>query len=192
MTTTRPGRTARRRALAGTSAIVLLGSLAVGAPASAHAATAVPRASGPSAASCPTGPLPALVAGRPAGFRAGLPAGYWIWHDARGWHLRVTRPGRGRTVFSGVVTATGPMTTARVDDEAQDRIARSRDRRTTVFSFVDHGGVDGLDFTAGCAATVSFRLYVDGRLAPPTRIHLGSTAAAATADPLRITRVRAV
>jgi hypothetical protein len=188
-TTTRP--TTRRRALAGASAVALAGSLAVAAPTSAQAAATAPSTVAPSATACPTGTLPPVVQGAPASFRAGRPAGYWIWHDSRGWHLRVTHPTRTRLVFTGVVTATSPMTTVRVRDEAHDRIVRSADRRTTTFRFTNYGGVDGLDLAAGCATTVTFRLYAAGHLVSPSRIHLGAKAAPATANPVRITRIPA-
>ena len=126
--------------------------------------------------------------GRPASFHAGLARGYWIWHDTTGWHLRATHASTARTVFTGVITATNPMTTVKVRDEAHDRVVRSADRRTTTFRFTNYGGVDGLDLTAGCSATVTFRLYADGALVAPSRIHLGAKATAATANPLRVTR----
>ncbi len=192
--TTRTARTPGRRALAGAGALALAGSLAVAAPASAQVATTAPATApttAPTTTSCPTGTLPAAVQGAPASFRAGRPAGYWVWHDAHGWHLRVTHNTRTRLVFTGVVTATNPMTTVRVRDEAHDRVVRSADRRTTTFRFTNYGGVDGIDVTAACATTVSFRLYAAGHLVSPSRIHLGAKAAAATSNPFGVTRIPA-
>jgi hypothetical protein len=180
----------RRRALAGVSTLLMAGSLAVAAPAAAEAVTVAPSTtSGDGTTGCATGRLPSVVIGRPASFHAGLARGYWIWHDTTGWHLRATHASTARTVFTGVITATNPMTTVKVRDEAHDRVVRSADRRTTTFRFTNYGGVDGLDLTAGCSATVTFRLYADGALVAPSRIHLGARATAATANPLRVTRI---
>jgi hypothetical protein len=184
--------TARRRALVGATTLALAGSLVVLAPSTAGAATATPTGvTGDGTTGCSTGALPAVVTGAPATFRAGLARGYWIWHDRTGWHLRVTHATSTRTVFTGVVTATNPMTTVRVRDERHDTVVRSADRRTTSFRLVNHGGVDGLDFTAGCSSTVTFRLYADGHLVTPSRVHLGAKAVAATSNPLRVTRIPA-
>jgi len=183
-------RPAHRRALVAVGAVALTGALGALVPATADAATLPPTTvSGDGTTGCATGRLPAVVTGAPASFRARLSRGYWIWHDTTGWHLRVTHATSARTVFTGVITATNPMTTVRVRDERRDTVVRSADRRTTTFRLTNYGGVDGLDVTAGCSSTVTFRLLADGHLVTPSRIHLGAKAAAATTNPLRVTRI---
>jgi len=157
-----------RRTTATAAALVVAGSLALAATPSASAATAG------TSTTCSTGSLPSLVQGRPASFAAGLPAGYWIWHDAYGWHLRVTHQGTALRVFSGSITATNPITAVKVRDESRDRVARSADGRTVSFRLTNHGGVDGLDFGTGCSKDVTFSLLSGGVRIDPARIHLGA------------------
>ncbi len=118
-----------------------------------------------------------------------MPAGYWIWHDSAGWHLRVTHTGKTRLDFTGVVRTTNPATSHRVLAESRDRLVRSADRRTTSFRLTNYGGVDGFDLKAGCSATVSFALFAGGRPVAPAAIHLGDDDAHPASSRFSVTRV---
>jgi hypothetical protein len=189
----------RTRALAGASTLALIGSLGLMAPAyaddttpaapTAPTAPSTPVAKGDGTTGCTTGKLPDTVTGKPAAFKAGLSRGYWIWHDTAGWHLRVTHTGGQKTVFSGTVRTSNKATSHKVLTERHDRIVRSADRRTTTFRFTNYGKVDGLDFRAGCSATVAFTLLVDGKAISPDRIHLGKADSHPAAAAFTITRV---
>jgi hypothetical protein len=80
-------------------------------------------------------PLPSYVDGRPAHLHPLAATGDYLWHDANGWHLRVTHPARNRTVFRGVITTSSPITFQRVRDEKRDKVVLSSDKRTLVFRF---------------------------------------------------------
>ena len=56
------------------------------------------------------GHWPTTVQGVPTLWHAGARTGDYIWHDSRGWHLRVTHPGTRLAVFTGRIRAGAPMT----------------------------------------------------------------------------------
>ncbi|MGD9954775.1 MAG: hypothetical protein AB7O74_07795 [Candidatus Nanopelagicales bacterium] len=179
--------TITRRATAALGALALGTSLAVVAAPSAQASTTAPT----STTSCSTGTLPEEITGRPADFKAGLPSGYWIWKDNGGWHLRVTHKPGTKAVYAGTIRTSDPMRVMRVRDEARDKVWRSADRKTTAFRLVNHGGIDGLDFTPRCSARVTFSLTVNGRAIDPKKIHLGAGDAHPEAATFTISRIPA-
>jgi hypothetical protein len=177
--------TIARRTTAVLGALALGTSLAVVATPSAQASTTAPT----STTGCSTGTLPEEITGRPADFKAGLPSGYWIWKDNAGWHLRVTHKPGTKAVYAGTIRTSAPMTVIRVRDEARDKVWRSADRKTTAFKLVNHGGIDGLDFTPRCSERVTFTLTVNGKAIDPQKIHLGDTAAHPEAGTFTISRI---
>lgn len=176
-----------RRTTAVLGALALGTSLAVVATPAAQAATTAQITS----AGCSTGTLPEEITGRPADFTAGLPNGYWIWKDQGGWHLRVTHKPGTKAVYAGTIRTSEPMAVIGVRNEARDTVWRSADRRTTAFTFVNYGGVDGLDFTPRCSERVTFTLTVNGRPIDPQKIHLGDTDAHPAASTFTISRTPA-
>ena len=48
-------------------------------------------------AACDEGRWPAATQGVPVTWKSGGRAGEYLWHDANGWHLRVTHPGSRRS-----------------------------------------------------------------------------------------------
>ena len=111
-----------------------------------------------------------------------------MWHDSNGWHLRVTHATRQRMVFSGVITASAPITFRPVRDEKRDHISLSADRRTLVFRFVNYGGIDGVDFTNGCADTTRFALALDRHRLGAAHIYIGAGSVQPPHDPFVISR----
>ena len=115
----------------------------------------------------------------------------YLWHDASGWHLRVTHPTSSRVVFRGVITSSSPVTFQRVRDEKHDLVTLSSDKRTLVFRFVNHGGIDGVDFTDSCAATTKFALSRGRHLLGRNHIYIGANSARPSHDPFVISRADA-
>ena len=108
--TTHPGRSTvasaprrRPRPLALAFGAIALASGLI-APASPFAATSPAATDGTPATTCTGGPWPYAVQGMPA-VHAGSAAGDYLWHDATGWHLRVTHPGTYGLGFSGTIRA---------------------------------------------------------------------------------------
>jgi len=155
-------------------------------PAAAYADDTAPAPTTPSASTC--GALPSYVEGRPAHLHARGAAGNYLWHDDSGWHLRVTHPTRSRMVFRGVITASSPMTAQRVRDEQHDKVALLNAGKTLVFRFVNHGGIDGVDFTDSCASTMKLALTVNGHRLGLNHIYIGAQSSRPAHDPFTISR----
>jgi hypothetical protein len=136
------------------------------APAAATAATA--------ATECGLGQWQDRVAGSPR-VAAGGASGVYLWHDARGFHVRVTHPGTARQVFTGVITSSAPMTVAPFRLEKGDFVKLSADHRSAVFGFADYGHLDGVDFRTACARTVTLSRLNRGNAAlPASQVRLGA------------------
>lgn len=193
-TTTRHVRHVRRvrharRAAASGAALALAASFAVAAtPAAQAAVVAADSTTTTTTTPCATGSLPSSITGRPSGFTAGLPAGYWVWKDRYGWHLRVTHAGDARKVFTGSITSSDPMRSVSSRTESGDRVLRSADRRTVSFVFTNYGGVDGLDFAPGCSQDITLKLAIGGAKADPVTIRLGGTQENPASNPFTISR----
>jgi len=132
----------------------------------------------PARVGCDEGHWPSTVEGEPASFDPGDAAGYRVWHDGSGWHLRTTTPSDGSHIFTGVIrSADDVRIVAEYRNEADD-VVRVHGR-TIEFRFDTHDHVDGLDFVVGCTDHVSFALAArahDGagpRPVPADRIWLG-------------------
>jgi len=172
----------RRSRLALLAGVVGL-SLAALAPGAASAATRIADE-----ASC-TGRWPAAVQGKPAMYQPGARAGDYIWHDAAGWHLRVTKVTADKAVFSGRIRSDRPLTVAGVALESGDSFTLSADRLVLTYRFVNHGHVDGLDFRTACAERLGFAGSMNGRLLPTSRIWIGAASRHPLQNPFAIARV---
>ena len=176
-----PTRFGRAAVVVGTGlavALVPLASLA----GPAHA-TATPAPTG-----CATGALPDAVKGKPAGFKGGLPAGAWVWHDSKGFHLRVTHDNKSKLVFTGVVRSSHNVFAQRFALEKNDELWRKSDHSAVKFTLRNYGAVDGIDFQTGCAKRVTISLSVGGTKLAVTQIHIGTGNTNPTANPFAIIR----
>jgi len=186
--------TTRTRVYAAAGALGLAAGLAVAAPAPAGAATPT-TATTTTTTGCSTGTVPAQFQGRPAALKAGLPLGYWIWHDSTGWHVAATHATKNKVVLTGVIRTSNPMHATGVKLEHGlhgDRWVISPNHRALTFRFTNYGGMDALRIGADCSATLTFALYANGHKVAPAQIHLGSAAAPATSNPVVVRRVPAV
>jgi len=173
-----------RRTTAGlTAAAAVTAGLTLLSPATASAAPAFRAETTP--ASC--GVLPAEVKGAPH-LKAGSPAQDAIYHDGRGWHLRVTKERSARLVFSGTITSSAPIRYERRRLERNDRVLLSSDRRTLSFRFTNVGYIDGIDFRTACAQSLTFSLQAGNSQAPLNRIGLGRSGAHPTSNPFTVSR----
>jgi hypothetical protein len=163
-----------RRSLIG--GLIGLSAITAGflAPAAAFAATPSPAvATTATTTTCTDGRWPASVQGVPTLFHAGAAAGDYIWHDANGWHLRVTHAGTTRAVFTGRIVSSAPMTAVPIRLEGGDTMALSADRLTLTYRFYNYGRLDGINFKTACARRVSFSGSLNGAKLPVRRIWIG-------------------
>ncbi len=138
---------------------------------------------------CTDGRWPRSVQGRPTLFHAGGRAGDYIWHDANGWHVRVTHATSSRFVFSGRIVSSAPLDAAPVGLEGRDYVALSADRKTISYRLVNYGGIDGFNFRTACARSLSFLGYMNGSKLPVSRIWLGYYNVHPLQNPFIVTRV---
>ena len=135
---------------------------------------------------CDEGHWPGSVEGQPGSFQPGGPAGYYVWHDASGWHLRTTTPSTEGHTFAGRITASDDIKVLRVvKNEKADSVKLAG--RSITFRFDTHNHVDGIDFKVGCAQSLRFALSAEGRAWPASRIKLGATGDAPS-NPFSVTR----
>lgn len=179
--------TTRRTTLLCTAAALALGAGALAVPAAAGATT---LSASSSASACDKAPWEAEVQGPPAGFHAGSPGGDYLWHDSRGFHLRVTHgKNHDRRIYSGVITSSAPMKIDPVKLEKGDTAKLSRNHRSLVFVFADHGYIDGVNFHTYCASTLTVsKLHVGNRNLGPKQVYLGATKAHPATVPFRVHR----
>jgi hypothetical protein len=189
----RPGRAAAGsrflRPLAASLLAVSALTLGLLAPVAASAATPTTTTTATTEAACP-GHWPVSVQGQPTMLHAGARAGDYIWHDAMGWHLRVTHASSSRLVFSGRITASAPMQVTPFRLEGGDSIALSADKLTITYRFYNYGRVDGLDFRTACARRLTFSGNAAGAKLPTGRIWLGHFGRHPLENPFVVLRLR--
>ncbi len=158
-------------------------SLALLAPAAASAAPTTAETS------C-AGHWPASLQGVPSMYEAGARAGDYLWHDSRGWHLRVTKVTSSRAVFTGRIRSDKPMTVTGVKLESGDTFTLSADKLTLTYRFANYGHIDGLDVRTACASRLGISGSMDGTLLPTGRIWIGARGHHPLQNPFAISRVR--
>jgi hypothetical protein len=146
-------------------------------PAGAASTTPIPSASSSSPAPnpCDKAPWVGVVQGFPTGFGAQSPGGDYLWHDAKGFHLRVTHKGTAKVVYAGTITSPVKLHIEPVKLEKGDVVALSADKKTITFKFNDYGFIDGVDFHTDCAGWLRVsNLTANGKPIAVTRVYLGA------------------
>ena len=178
----------------GATALSIVVALAM--PASMAAATTPASATAATGATaeittttCSDGHWPASVQGVPTLFHAGARGGDYIWHDANGWHLRVTHAGTARVVFSGRIVSSAPLDEVPVKLEGRDYVALSADRKVITYRMVNYGRIDGFNFRTACAQRLTFTGNMAGSRLPTSRIWIGHNNRHPLQNPFIVTRV---
>ena len=185
--TAEPTRCRRPRTLALAFGAVAL-AIGLVAPASTFAATPTTAATdGTTATTCTGGAWPYAVQGMPA-VHAGSAAGDYLWHDATGWHLRVTHPGTYGLGFSGTIRANKPLHVTGFALEPGDSFVVSADKLSVTYRFKNYGRLDGLDFTTECATRLGVGARLSGILLPARRIWIGHAGRHPLGNPFAILR----
>lgn len=139
-------------------------------------------------AGCKTGALPVTVVGAPA-MKAQDALGVYLWHDANGYSLRATHPGKDKVTISGSVTVSRHVgSVRRVAIESKDRVNVGPLRHTIAFKFDNYGGIDGFDFGAECSRMVRVVVRIDKAQATPAQVFLGKDRTNPTSVPFTIER----
>jgi hypothetical protein len=205
-----------RRITASAVPLVLAASLLAVPAAADESAPAAPGTTAPAPApafrnSCDPAraALPGSVAGAPSALVTtpfaprSMAKALYVWHDAKGWHMRLTHDEAPTTAADattkptlvevrGRITASRPLVrvrTVRLEDRQRGEwvSVKRPGRRTMDFRFVNGGHVDGIDFAAGCAGRLTFTAWqvtrddagkVVGRMPVPVLFGTGMTPAA--------------
>ena len=110
-----------------------------------------------------------------------------VWHDANGWHVRVTHRTLHERTFSGAVHTSGEFVDVdRVKLEGSDTLKVSADKHTIAFRFHNYGAIDGFDFNTIDAPALKFGFLSDGRVVPPRLIGIGAAGRHPAHDPFVI------
>jgi len=138
---------------------------------------------------CDEGHWPRSVQGLPTMLKAGARAGDYIWHDSRGWHLRVTHPGTTKVGFSGRIVSTTPITFTPYRLEPGDTATLSADKLTLTYRFANYGHLDGVDFKTACARKLVFSGAMAGVRLPVGRIWIGYNGVHPLQNPFAVWRI---
>jgi hypothetical protein len=110
-----------------------------------------------------------------------------VWHDATGWHVRVTHRSLHDRTFAGAVHTSGEFVDVdRFKLERNDMLKVSADKHTIVFRFNNYGAIDGFDFHTSDAPALKFGFLSDGRVIPPRLIGIGAAGRHPAHDPFVI------
>jgi hypothetical protein len=131
---------------------------------------------------------PAVVQGRPDRFDAGDHGGVYVWHDASGWHLRVTHATDDKAVFTGTISGRGTVSNVEpVQLEKNDKLKVGKFDHMSAFRFVNYGHIDGVDWTAPCAKALRFTFKRGGQKLTDT-VFLGDKKVQPRHDPFALKR----
>jgi hypothetical protein len=146
---------------------------------------------------------------KPGALNSQFTPGLYVWHEAKGWRVRLTHnlraeDGKPRLIeVRGRITASRPINnvrTVRLEDKQRGEwVSVQRPKRKVMdFRFVNGGYIDGINFNAGCAGRLTFTAWqivrdaetkkVVGRT--PLEIRIGGntvTDGAVTANPRLVT-----
>jgi hypothetical protein len=170
----------------------VLGASALGAGLLAPAATfaATPTTTPVPAPACVDGHWPAAVQGQPMALHSGSRAADYIWHNANGWHLRVTHPGSKKVVFTGRIVSSTALTVTPFRLEHGDTMTLSADKLTLTYKFFNYGHIDGIDFKTACAHRLAFAGSMAGHKLPVGRILIGHRNRHPLENPFVVIRIR--
>ena len=154
----------------------------------ATAASATTSTSAPAISTC----LPANHDGAWPTWADGRPVrdpGVRVWHDAAGWHLRVTHNSLHDRRFSGEIATNGELVGVHaVRLERGDVLKVGPGKHVIAFSFNNYGGTDGFDFVTHCAPALEFGFKSDGKVVPVKYISIGHAERHPAHNPFVISR----
>jgi hypothetical protein len=118
--------------------------------------------------------LPSAVEGDPAVTPGAtndvFAPGLYVWHEAKGWRVRLTHNlktdvGTPQVIeVRGRITSSRPISNVRTvrleDTQRGEWVSVQRPKRTVMdFRFVNGGYIDGINFNAGCAGRLTFTAW---------------------------------
>ena len=107
---------------------------------------------------------------KPGALNRQFTPGLYVWHEAKGWRVRLTHnqraeDGKPQVIeVRGRITASRPISnvrTVRLEDKQRGEwVSVQRPKRKVMdFRFVNGGYIDGINFNAGCAGRLTFTAW---------------------------------
>ena len=114
-----------------------------------------------------------LYVGKPATLRAGAAAGLYLWIDGDRFTLETTRSNSNASTISGSIAVNAPVLDVRGHglDPNSDVLNPQTDGAS--FSFLNTGGIDGLEIRSPCATRVTVNATIDGQPVSPVQVWVG-------------------
>jgi hypothetical protein len=137
------------------------------------------------------GPWDPVASGRPTTLRPLGPAGLYVWNRGNQWYVMVTHPDRKRVEVRGTITFDRPINAAavRLDSaERQNDVVTRPDRSRINFTFTNFGGLDGLQFNAGCAGSITITARAAGQPFTAQQVFVGQAAVNVATVPFTFSR----
>lgn len=137
------------------------------------------------------GPWDPVASGRPTTLRPLGPAGLYVWNRGNQWYVMVTHPDRKRIEVRGTITFDRPITAAavRLDSaERQNDVVTRPDRSRINFTFTNFGGLDGLQFNAGCAGSITITARAGSQPLAVQQVFVGQGAVNVASVPFTFSR----
>ncbi len=105
--------------------------------------------------------------------RREAPAGYYIWRNEDGWHLRTHGPGEGHHFTAWLHTNGSFEEVSGVQLEDGDEFSVAHNEHAILLDFHTYRAWDGVDFQVDEGRCIRFRLELNGELISPRHIYLG-------------------
>ena len=152
----------------------------------AASSTTTPGSTGTTAVPCAQGTWPKAFSGKPDGLTQASAAGFYIWSDSSGFHIRGIDP-LATTPFSGTITVGNTLTEAAVLSKTSDAVTATVANNTISFSFEASGLAAGFDFSLCQSLQASITVNSGEEQWPAQRILIGSNGRAVS-NPVLLNR----
>ena len=149
---------------------------------------ATTQATGP-ASPCGPGVWPKIYEGEPSNLAAATDTGFYVWFDAKGWHVRALATS-GQHDFKVTITTSSPITDAKqIKQVPADAGSLLIAGNTVTLSFSGDTSAKGLDFSPCASAVTRFRVDLGTPNLPwPVQQVWVGPSSKAVANPLAIER----
>lgn len=135
---------------------------------------------------CAQGTWPKAFTGKPDGLAQASAAGFYIWSDGTGFHIRGIDP-LATTPFSGTITVGNTLTESAVLSKTSDAVTATVANNTISFSFEASALATGFDFSLCQSMQASITVNSGEEQWPAQRILIGSSGRAVS-NPILLNR----
>jgi hypothetical protein len=193
-----PRRRTKRVVIIGAAAVVVIGGVATAVVVSRHdpspsklrAVAPTTTAKGHATSNpfgCLTGDWPTIYSGQPASMASAAGPGFFVWNDAKGWHIRAVDKRASDKLAIKVTSAANLQAYSFKAVPAKTATVKVTGK-TAMVSFTGSATPTGIDFALCNTDQVRFDLATGALPAPPDQIAVGKDSEA-VANPVLVMRV---